>query len=142
MNPFIQSPIIQLISFQKISTSSTARPVLLSEEETVKMIEQAHDCAEGECSVDDVSGLIDELKSQQQEMSTRLEEMMNMVAHLQNLNEDQKRKKDDVRAYVKDLLRVFDTGSSGFATGFSGDIGDGPTTAYKALSPKPWKPSP
>jgi hypothetical protein len=25
--------------------------------------------------------------------------------------------------------------------GFSGDIGDGPTDAYKALEPKPWKPS-
>lgn len=26
-----------------------------------------------------------------------------------------------------------------FAMGFSGDIGDGPTTAYDALPPKPWK---
>ena len=25
-----------------------------------------------------------------------------------------------------------------FATGFSGDIGDGPTTAYDALPPKKW----
>jgi hypothetical protein len=74
-------------------------------------------------------------------MSQRLEEMMNMVSHLQKLNAKEKRKKDDVRADVRDLLRVFDTNSGGFATGFSGDIGDGPTTAYKALSPKPWKKS-
>ena len=26
-----------------------------------------------------------------------------------------------------------------FAMGFTGDIGDGPTTAYDALPPKPWK---
>ena len=103
-------------------------------------METAHDCAEGECSVEDVSGLISELKEQQKEMSTRLEEIMNMVAHLQKLNASEKRKKDDVRSYVKDLLRVFDTSAGGFSSGFSGDIGDGPTDAYKALEPKPWKP--
>ena len=65
-----------------------------------------------------------------------------MVSHLQNLNESKKREKEDVRAYVKDLLRVFDTSSGGFATGYSGDVGDGPTDAYKALNPKPWKASP
>jgi hypothetical protein len=101
----------------------------------------AHDCAEGECSVEDVSGLISELKEQQKEMSTRLEEIMNMVAHLQNLNAKEKRNKEDVRAYVRDLLRVFDTSSGGYATGFSGIVGDGPTDAYKALDPKPWKAS-
>lgn len=103
-------------------------------------MQSAHDCAEGECSIDDVSELIFELKEQKKEMTARLEEIMNMVSHLQHLNEKEKRKTDDVRAYVKDLLRVFDTSNSGFATGFSGDIGDGPTDAYKALDPKPWKP--
>jgi len=116
--------------------------VLLSEEETTAIIEKAHDCAEGECSVDDVSGLISELKDQQHQMSVRLEEIMNMVSHLQKLNADDTRKKDDVRAYVRDLLRVFDSNSGGFATGFSGDIGDGPTTAYDALPPKKWSPKP
>lgn len=116
--------------------------MLLSEEETNSIIEKAQDCAEGECSIDDVSGLIAELKGQQHEMSARLEEIMNMVAHLQTANEGDKRKKDDVRAYVRDLLRVFDTSSGGFATGFSGEIGDGPTTAYDALPPKKWSPKP
>ena len=73
-------------------------------------------------------------------MSHRLEEMMNMVAHLQKLNKKEKRREDEVRQYVKDLLRVFNPNTKGFATGFTGDIGDGPTTAYKALDPKPWKP--
>lgn len=105
-------------------------------------MQSAHDCAEGECSVDDVSGLIFELKEQQKEMNTRLEEMMNMVSHLQHLNDSKKREKEDIRAYVKDLLRVFDTSVGGFASGYSGDVGDGPTDAYKALNPKPWKATP
>jgi len=66
-------------------------------------------------------------------MTARLEEIMNMVAHLQKLNAADKRKSDDVRAYVRDLLSVFGPNKGGFATGFSGDIGDGPTTAYDAL---------
>jgi predicted nucleic acid-binding Zn-ribbon protein len=105
-------------------------------------MQSAHDCAEGECSIDDVSELIYELKEQKKEMTNRLEEIMNMVSHLQNLNTDKKRKTEDVRAYVKDLLRVFDTTKGRIASGFSGDIGDGPTDAYKALNPKPWKPKP
>jgi len=105
-------------------------------------MESAQDCADSECSVDDVDSLIIDLKEQQKEMSVRLEEIMNMVAHLQKLNMQEKRKKEDVRAYVRDLLRVFDTSQGGFATGYSGDIGDGPTDAYKALNPKPWKASP
>lgn len=123
----------------KLTTSSTARMVLLSEEDTTAIMDKALDCAEGECSIDDVSGLIHDLKEQQKEMNARLEEIMNMVAHLQNLNAKKDRKKDEVRAYVKDLLRVFGSNSKGYGTGFSGDIGDGPTDAYKALNPKPWK---
>mmetsp|Transcript_2307 Transcript_2307/g.2768 ORF Transcript_2307/g.2768 Transcript_2307/m.2768 type:complete len:154 (+) Transcript_2307:37-498(+) len=129
------------VSFKTAVSSSTARNVLITEEETEKVMQSAVDCVEGECSIDDVGELVFELKEQQKEMNTRLEEIMNMVAHLQQLNSKEKRKVNEVRAYVKDLLRVFDTSKGGFATGFSGDIGDGPTDAYKALDPKPWKPS-
>jgi hypothetical protein len=34
---------------------------------------------------------------------------MNMVAHLQHVNEKESRKTDEVRAFVKDMLRVFST---------------------------------
>jgi hypothetical protein len=34
---------------------------------------------------------------------------MNVVAHLQKANEQEKRKTDDVRAIVNDMLRVFTT---------------------------------
>ena len=124
----------------QVSTRSSSLNVLLSEDQTDVILQTAHDCAEGECSVDDVDGLIAELHEQQTEMTNRLEEIMNMVAHLQKLNDKEMRKKDEIRQYVKDLLRVFSPNTKGFATGFTGDIGDGPTTAYKALDPKPWKP--
>jgi len=122
-----------------IASSSTARGVLLSEEETESIYKTATDCAEGECSIDDVSELIGELKGQQKEMTVRLNKIMKMVADLENINEQDERKTDEVRAYVKDLLRVFGPNSRGFATGFSGDVGDGPTTAYDALDPLPYK---
>lgn len=106
------------------------------------MIERAHNCAEGECNVDDVGDLIAELKEQQHEMTARLEEIMNMVAHLQKLNIAETRKSDEIRAYVSDLLRVFDQKSGHYSSGFSGFVGDGSKTAYDVLPPKPWKPKP
>lgn len=72
-------------------------------------------------------------------MTVRLNKIMKMVADLENINEQDERKVDEVRQYVQDLLRVFGPNSRGFATGFSGDIGDGPTTAYDALDPLPYK---
>jgi len=129
-------------TFTRVATRTpTTLNVLLSEEETDSILQTAHDCAEGECSVDDVSGLIAELQDQQRTLNNRLTDIMNMVAHLQKINTDKKRDTENVRAYVKDLLRVFGSNAKGLAAGFSGDIGDGPTDAYKALDPKPWKPS-
>jgi len=118
--------------------TATARPVLLNEQETQALLDSAHDCAEGECSIDDVSQFIAELKAQQVEMNKRLEEVMNLVSNLQKLNEKKTRNKDEIRAYVKDLLSVFNPQSGGWATGFSGDISKKTLTAYDALEPKKW----
>jgi ABC-type transporter Mla subunit MlaD len=123
--------------------------LIISESETDEILQTAMDCAEGECSIDDVSGLIDELMQRRQEMEKRLEKIMNMVATLQQLNEQPNRDTDQVRAFVKDLLRVFDVNDPTVAMkkvqvppiGYSGDVGSGATTAYDALSPKPWKPT-
>ena len=96
--------------------------------------------------------------------------MINMLDHL---NAKDGRSKDEVKSFVRDMLRVFahEVGfflnhsiifknsdrlflmffmfvflhfltlqKQGFsAVGFSGDIGDGPKTAYDALPPKLWK---
>jgi len=104
---------------------------------------QASECAEGECSVDDVASLIHELKEQEQLLSERLDMVMNMISGLQNANaKGPERKTDEVRSFVRDMLRVFNTEKPSFlASGFSGDVGKGSTTAYDALPPKKWHPS-
>eukprot|EP00578_Thalassiosira_sp_NH16_P006996 CAMPEP_0181120048 /NCGR_PEP_ID=MMETSP1071-20121207/23934_1 /TAXON_ID=35127 /ORGANISM="Thalassiosira sp., Strain NH16" /LENGTH=115 /DNA_ID=CAMNT_0023204649 /DNA_START=181 /DNA_END=528 /DNA_ORIENTATION=+ len=111
----------------------------MTEDEITVILDKAHGCVESECAVNDVDDLIAELKDQQKVLNSRLETIMNVVAHLQQANTQEGRKTDDVRAIVKDMLRVFTTQDGKFAMGFSGDIGDGPTTAYDALPPKPWK---
>jgi len=132
--------IIIVYNCLQVAMSTTARPVLLSEKETQTLLDSAHDCAEGECSIDDVSEFISELKGQQVEMNKRLEEIMNLVSNLQKLNEKKARNKDEIRAYVRDLLSVFNPQSGGWATGFSGDIADRTMTAYDVLEPKKWTP--
>ena len=81
----------------------------MTEEEITAVLDKAHTCVESECAVTDVDDLIMELKDQQKVLNTRLETIMNVVAHLQHANEQEKRKTDDVRAIVKDMLRVFTT---------------------------------
>jgi hypothetical protein len=80
---------------------------MLSDAETESVLKQATDCAEGECSLDEVSELLYTLKDTEKELEDRLEKIMNMVSHLQHINEKEERKTDEVRAFVSDLLRVF-----------------------------------
>jgi len=122
--------------------TQTARNLIMTEDEITGILDKAHGCVESECAVADVDDLIMELKDQQKVLNERLETIMNVVAHLQAANVEESRKTDDVRAIVKDMLRVFTTQDGKFAMGFTGDIGDGPTTAYDALPPKPWKAAP
>lgn len=86
----------------------TVRQVLLSDEETQAILQSGSDCVDSECSIDDVSMLIGELKEQEKLLGKRLDQVMNMVAHLQHVNEKEERETDEVRSFVKDLLRVFD----------------------------------
>lgn len=131
-----------LVYFLQIAVSNTARHVLLTDEETDAILQSADECAAGECSIDDVAELIYELKEQEKLLEERLDTIMNMISHLQHVNEKEERQTDEVRAFVRDMLRVFDTEKPGFfPAGFSGDVGKGATTAYDALPPKKWKPS-
>jgi hypothetical protein len=112
----------------------------MSEAETDSILQSASECADGECSVDDVTELVSELKEQKKILEARLDQIMNMVADLQHVNEKESRKTDEVRALVKDMLRVFNTDKPRFSpTGFSGDVGKGSSTAYDSLAPKKWK---
>ena len=81
----------------------------MTEAEITAILDKAHGCVESECAVADVDDLIAELKDQQKVLNTRLETIMNVVSHLQHANEQKERKKEDVRAIVKDMLRVFTT---------------------------------
>lgn len=86
----------------------------MTEDEITAILDKAHGCVESECAVNDVDDLIVELKDQQKVLQARLENIMNVVAHLQAANAKQDRKTDDVRALVKDMLRVFTTQVSSY----------------------------
>ena len=115
----------------------------MSDEEQEAILQTVQDCEEHtQCGVDDVSSLLEELKWQEKEMTARLESMGDLIDQLKRLNKAEERNKDEVRAFVSDLLRVFEHGGPAFSpSGFSGDVGSGPMTAYDALPPKKWKPA-
>jgi hypothetical protein len=88
--------------------STTARHVIMSEEETESLLGTAEYCLDHEqCSVDSVKVLIDELKDTEKLLNDRLVKVMNMISHLQDINSKKERKTDEVRQFVKDMLRVF-----------------------------------
>lgn len=109
-NAFMVSP-----NRPAVRTPTTARNLIMTEDEITAILDKAHGCVESECAVNDVDDLIVELKDQQKVLQARLENIMNVVAHLQAANAKQDRKTDDVRALVKDMLRVFTTQVSSYA---------------------------
>ena len=120
-------------------TSITAQNAFLSEEETMTVLNKSTECIESECSIDEVDELLTVLKDTEKELEGRLQKIMNAISHLQQINEKEERKTDEVRAFVKDMLRVFNTDKPlVFPTGFGGDVGKGAQTAYDALPPKKW----
>ena len=107
----------------------------------------ANDCAEGECSLDDVDELISVLQQQQKELSARVEDVKSMISQLESMNRNDDRKVDEVRETVRALFRIFQMGAKSSGndypslskpTGWSGEVGDGPQSAYDALPPKKW----
>merc|ERR1711982_121818 len=67
------------------------------------------DCADSECSIDEVDNLISTLKAQQEQLKTRLALVSGMVDKLQHVNEKEDREVSEVRQYVRDFLRVSPT---------------------------------
>merc|ERR1712008_43089 len=119
--------------------STTAQNVVLSEEETMAVLNKSTECIESECSVDEVDELLVILKDTEKEMEGRIEKIMNTISHLQHINAKEERKTDEVREFVKDMLRVFNTDKPMvFPTGYVADVGKGAQTAYDVLPPKKW----
>lgn len=121
---------------------------LLSQEESDKVLSTASDCVEGECSLDEIDGLITLLKDQQKEASSRLDEIKSMIKSLETVNSSDDRSVDEIRETVRAIFRVFQLGDKASGNdypalskpmGYSGDVGKGPQTAYDALPPKPYK---
>ena len=118
----------------------------MSTEELDKLINTAVDCSEGECSVDEVGDLVQILQGQQKELNGRIQEIGNMVKSLEAMNK-KGAGRDEVRETVRAIMRVFAKSDGHKAsvsarvnpTGYSGEVGSGPTDAYKALKPKPYK---
>ncbi len=111
----------------------------------------ATECVEGECSLDEIDGLIALLQGQQKELSVRVDQIKEMVKSLEAVNGSDDRSVDEIRETVRAIFRVFQLGDKASGnnypslsrpTGWSGEIGSGPTTAYDALPPKPMKKSP
>ena len=101
--------------------------------------------------MDEIEGLIDLLKDQQKEASLRLEDIKGMIQSLETVNGKNDRSVDEIRETVRAIFRVFQLGDKASGNdypslskpmGWSGEVGDGPTTAYDALPPKQIKKSP
>jgi len=114
-------------------------------------MKQASECAEGDCSIDAVSDLVDVLKTQQKELYERVEKVRAMIKTLEEVNSGDGRSVDEVRETVRAIYRIFQLGDKASGndypklqrpTGYSGDVGKGPTTAYDALPPKKYKAKP
>ena len=89
------------------------------------------------------------LKGQQKELYDRIEQIRQMRKTLEEVNRKGGRNVDEVRETVRALYRVFQLGDKASGndypslskpTGWVGEVGDGPKTAYDALPPKPYKP--
>jgi len=138
-------------SAQAFTTAPTIRTIpatqlnLMSHGDTDIVLETAANCVEGECSLDEIDGLIGLLKEQQKEASLRLQDTKDMIKSLETVNEADERSIDEIRETVRAIFRVFQLGDKASGndypslskpTGWSGEVGKGPTTAYDALPPK------
>lgn len=119
----------------------TSLHVMLTEEESKQILELTNSVYEGECTMEDVSYLVINLQEQQKVLEDRLAKTRDMIHRLQHLNEKDGRKTNEVRSFIRDLLRAFDTSQpKSFPMGFSGEIKGGPKTAFDLLPPKHWTP--
>eukprot|EP00541_Cyclophora_tenuis_P018223 CAMPEP_0116563450 /NCGR_PEP_ID=MMETSP0397-20121206/12741_1 /TAXON_ID=216820 /ORGANISM="Cyclophora tenuis, Strain ECT3854" /LENGTH=127 /DNA_ID=CAMNT_0004089897 /DNA_START=105 /DNA_END=488 /DNA_ORIENTATION=+ len=120
--------------------SSVMTQATLSDAETMAVIQSAQDCADTECSVEDINAILSDLRSQERILTNRLAKVMNSVAKLQKVNKESGRSNDEVRSFVKDLTWVFRHDKPKIRpTGIS--FAKGPFDAYDVLEPKKWTPT-
>jgi chromosome segregation ATPase len=120
----------------------------MAQEDVDSLLSKAGNCADGECSIDEVDELLSILKQQQKELYSRVQQVKETINQLEHVNQKDERKVDEVRETVRALFRVFQLGDKASGNdypslskpmGYPGEVGKGPTTAYDALPPKKWK---
>eukprot|EP00558_Chaetoceros_sp_UNC1202_P010391 CAMPEP_0197247712 /NCGR_PEP_ID=MMETSP1429-20130617/31388_1 /TAXON_ID=49237 /ORGANISM="Chaetoceros sp., Strain UNC1202" /LENGTH=155 /DNA_ID=CAMNT_0042708689 /DNA_START=46 /DNA_END=513 /DNA_ORIENTATION=+ len=133
----------------KVRTTHAPLKGVLTTAELEKIINRGNECEKGECSISDVDELVAELQEQQHNLHERILNVDKMIASLEVLNGADGRDTDEVRETVRAIFRLFSMGakvsdrqlrSHVNPIGYPGEVGSGPTDAYKALNPKPWKP--
>lgn len=121
---------------------------LMSATEIELVLAEAESCAEGECALDEVGSLIENLQSQQSLLSKRISEIDGLVKDLETANGLDDRPVDEVRETVRAIFRVFALGDKASGNdypslskpmGYSGETSGGGKTAYDVLPPKPIK---
>mmetsp|Transcript_16014 Transcript_16014/g.29042 ORF Transcript_16014/g.29042 Transcript_16014/m.29042 type:complete len:160 (-) Transcript_16014:338-817(-) len=121
---------------------------LMSVAEVESIMREAESCAEGECALDEVEGLITNLLDQQSLLSKRITEIDVLVKDLETANGSDNRPVDEVRETVRAIFRIFAMGDKASGNdypslskpmGYSGDTSGGGKTAYDVLPPKPMK---
>eukprot|EP00588_Corethron_pennatum_P027514 CAMPEP_0194317406 /NCGR_PEP_ID=MMETSP0171-20130528/14145_1 /TAXON_ID=218684 /ORGANISM="Corethron pennatum, Strain L29A3" /LENGTH=163 /DNA_ID=CAMNT_0039073977 /DNA_START=51 /DNA_END=542 /DNA_ORIENTATION=+ len=142
VNAFTSSPFVR--------TTTQIKPAftplrLMADEEADALISSAMECAESECSVEDIDNFVGDLKSQAKILNERLAKINAIVTSLEGGNVADERDIPYLKSLLGDLATaVFDTKGShdpnGPKTppmGYSGDKFKG--DAYSTLNPKPWK---
>ena len=107
------------------------------------------DCVDTECSVEDVDQLISRMKKEQEDLTDKLARVRTMIKSLETVNG---RDENVITETMRAIFRLFQFGDEASGNdypalsnppGWTGEIGDGPKTAYDVLPPKPYKkPSP
>ena len=122
---------------------------LLAQKDVDALFEKGKECMDAECDVSSVTNLLEHLKYQEKELTDRVAEISKIVDVLEGSNLKSDREVDEIRETVRAIYRVFQLGDKASGndypalskpTGYSGEVGSGPTTAYDALPPKKWKP--
>jgi hypothetical protein len=138
-----------IVPYHLLQQMSATSLHLMAPDKMEALISEAVECSEGECSVDDVGDLLHTLKAQQKDLHAKIDDIKGMIKSLEVMNDKKGTNRSEVRETVRAIMRIFSVSPSGendfrpfaggIATGFSGEIGKGPTTAYDALNPKPYK---
>lgn len=81
--------------------------LIMSDKEMQVILNKADECMGDECPLDELDALLTMLKDTQETLEGRLENVSHMIEELNHLNGKEGRETDEVKAFVKDMLRVF-----------------------------------